>query len=153
MSPPLCAGFWVRLCGSTPGAVNSCSPFKHTPLYFISNRHRLKVAKEQPPSNERAPTFTSSQNQEADGPQVPPIHSLRCTICYGCRSASYHRKHSSDPIRFPAAGVCSRRQTKCKLFQARWSGSAMDLLAIPELPADSHMIEKRNSPKKPLASL
>lgn len=121
----------------------------------FSNRNRLKAARGQPPpySNECAPTFVSSQDYQLNGPQVPPITALRCTICYGRRSPLYHEKHSRDPISFPAAGVCSRRRTKCKLYQARWSASAMGLLAIPELPADSHMTETESSLKKPLASL
>jgi hypothetical protein len=113
---PLCVGLWVRLYGSTLGAVKSCSLFKHT-LYYISNEHRLKAATEQPPpySKECTPTLSTSQNYGPYKPEVPPIESLRCKICHGRRSVLYHRKHSSDPIRFPSIGVCSRRRTKCKL--------------------------------------
>lgn len=124
-------------------------------LYLVfSNRHRLKAVRGQPPpySNEFAPTFVSSPDYQPNGPQVPPIAALRCTICYGRRSPLYHRNHTRDPIGFPAAGVCSRRRTKCKLYQARWSASAMGLPAIPELPADSHMTETESSLKKPRAS-
>jgi hypothetical protein len=125
-------------------------------LYTVfTKRHRLKAARESARghSNARAPTFVSSQNYEPDGPKVPPIDSLRGTICYGRRSVWYHGKHSNDPISFPAAGVCSRRRTKCKLYQARWSAAAIDLPVIPELPAHSHTTETESSLKKPLASL
>jgi hypothetical protein len=31
---------------------------------------------------------------------------LRCIQCFGSRSRHYHRCHASNPLRYPAAGVC-----------------------------------------------
>lgn len=134
----LCAGSQVRLCGSRTGAGKSCSSYNKALLNFLSIRLALKAAQEQPSSYSSKPSsaFASSQKGEANKPQEPPTDSLRCVICYGRRSPSYHRKHAKDPIEFPAAGVCSRRRTNCKLVRVRWSASAMEVLAIPELPAD-----------------
>jgi hypothetical protein len=124
---------------------------KHT-SYRISNGHRLKSAREQPPpySNDCTPILFSSENYGSGEPEVLPIKSLRCMICHGNRSPRYLRRHSSDPIRFPAVGICSRRRTKCKLYQSRWSASTVDLLAIPELPGDWHMVQTESALKKPI---
>lgn len=108
---------------------------KFLPLVELPNRHRLRTAREQLPScsEKSPPTVTLSRPHEDDGPQPSSVVALRCQICHGRPSVSYHRKHFSDPIAFPAVGICSRRRTKCKLYSTRWDTPA---IAIPELPAD-----------------
>lgn len=121
---------------------------------LFPNRHRLRAARErstsyseQPPPylEECALAFLSAQMHQSGGPQLPSVDSLRCTLCYGWgRSASYHRNHGSDPTRFPAVGVCSRRRTSCKTRQG-----IMDMMVIQKLPAQSLTAVKERPLNKP----
>lgn len=62
-------------------------------------------------------------------PQTTEI--LRCIRCHGRRSRAYHWEHWQDPVLHPAAGICSRKRTKCAEVQARSDHH----LGVHELPA------------------
>lgn len=76
---------------------------------------------------------------------LPETGTLRCQLCHGRRSSSYHINyhinHLRYPSMFPQEGICSRRRTGCAAIKARLQASHA-LPVIYELAADDMVSSK-----------